>query len=87
MWFVYILRWADGALYIGETSDIAARVAKHNEGGASAFTAKRRPVVLAYSEQHPNRNTALARERQVKRWTRRKKDALVAGDLKLLKRL
>jgi predicted GIY-YIG superfamily endonuclease len=46
-----------------------------------------RPVVLAHVEAYPDRAVALRRERQLKRWTRAKKEALIAGDLKLLKRL
>lgn len=87
MWFVYILRCADTSLYVGETGNLDLRVAKHNNGRASAFTACRRPVVLAYSESHPTREDALRRERQLKRWTRAKKEALIAGDLEALKRL
>src|SRR5690606_28470348 len=63
------------------------RLIKHQEGSASRFTACRRPVTLVYFEEVPNRFAALARERQVKRWTRAKKEALVAGNLTLLKRL
>ncbi len=87
MWYVYILRGCDDALYIGETNDLARRLAKHNDGSASAFTRLRRPVELVYSESHPDRSTALLRERQLKRWTRAKKQALIVGDLALLKRL
>ena len=87
MWFVYILRCADDALYIGETNDVETRFLKHQEGRASVFTSQRRPLVLAYFEQHPDRGAALKRERQLKRWTRAKKEALIAGDLLLLKRL
>lgn len=87
MWFVYIVRCADGSLYIGETSDLDLRLLRHNEGRASAFTARRRPVVLVYSEQYQTRQAALPRERQLKRWTRAKKEALIAGDPALLKRL
>jgi predicted GIY-YIG superfamily endonuclease len=85
MWYVYILRCADDSLYIGETNDVDFRVNRHNEGRASSFTAARRPVSLAYSEPHPNRGAALTRERQLKRWTRAKKDALIAGDSALLR--
>ena len=74
-------------MYVGETGDVAARIAKHNDGQGSSFTAKRRPVSLAYSESHPNRELALRRERQLKGWTRAKKEALIAGDFRLLKRL
>ena len=81
------LRCAAGALYVGETHDFEARLAKHNEGTASAFTACRRPVEIVYSEQHDDWASAQTRERQIKRWTRAKKEALIAGDLTLLKRL
>ena len=87
MWFVYIVRCADGSLYIGETNDLDLRLLRHNEGRAAAFTARRRPVALVYSEQYATRQAALTRERQLKRWTRAKKEALIAGDTALLKRL
>jgi predicted GIY-YIG superfamily endonuclease len=84
---VYILRCADGSLYVGETEDVQARFAKHNEGSASRFTASRRPVALVYMEDYATVEAARVRERQIKGWTRAKKEALVAGDLSLLKRL
>ena len=87
MWYVYILRCADDSLYIGETPDVSSRVMKHNEGGGSAYTAKRRPVHLAYFEVHENRDAALTREQQLKGWTRAKKEALIAGNVTLLTRL
>jgi predicted GIY-YIG superfamily endonuclease len=87
MWFVYILRCADNALYVGATSDLDLRLLKHNEGSACAFTARRRPVTLVYSERHASPLDARLRERQIKRWTRRKKEALIAGKLVLLKSL
>jgi len=82
--WVYILRCADGSLYVGQTDELQARLVKHNDGSASAFTAERRPVDLVYSEI-PDRISALGRERQLKRWTRAKKEALIAGDLAKLK--
>jgi predicted GIY-YIG superfamily endonuclease len=85
--YVYILRCADNSLYIGETEDLDNRLTKHNDGSASAFTATRRPVALVYSEVHVTPEAALTRERQLKRWTRAKKEALIAGDSALLKLL
>jgi len=87
MFFVYILRCADGALYVGSTSDVVHRLAKHQAGSASAFTRARRPVALIYAEPCPSLRQALRRERQIKGWTRAKKEALAAGDLLQLKRL
>jgi putative endonuclease len=81
------LRCADNSLCIGETGNLDLRLTKHNDGTACAFTSTRRPVVLAYSETHATRDDALKRERQLKRWVRAKKEALISGDLALLKRL
>ena len=87
MWFVYMLRCADDSFYVGETHDIAQRLAAHNKGCASAHTAARRPVQLAYLEENATREACLARERQLKGWTRSKKQALIADDLATLKKL
>lgn len=87
MWFVYILRRADNSFYVGETNDLPSRIAKHNDGSAAMHTARRRPVRLVYSEQYANRAECLMRERQLKGWTRSKKEALIAGDKERLKRL
>ncbi len=84
---MYILRCADGGLYVGSTSDVVARVARHQDGTASQYTASRRPVQLIYVERSRSMTAAVQRERQIKRWTRAKKEALVAGDLALLTRL
>jgi tRNA/rRNA methyltransferase len=84
---VYIVRCSDGALYIGHAENIDERLARHNRGEATSFTAHRRPVSLVYSEGFSARKAAVARERQLKRWTHAKKEALIAGDLALLKRL
>lgn len=82
-----MLRCSNGSLYVGETSDVAQRVADHNRGRGSAHTAKHRPVQLAYLEQHPSRADCLQRERQIKGWSHAKQEALIAGDLAALKTL
>ena len=87
MWVVYILRCADGSLYIGQTNDLEKRVAKHNDGRAAAHTLPRRPVHVVYSEEHLSLAGSIRRERQLKRWTRAKKEALIQGDFGTLKRL
>ena len=87
MAYVYILRCADGSLYVGSTCNLTERIFWHNEGRGSRFTASRRPVVLAFSEPHATMRSAARRERQIKRWTRGKKEALLAGDYARLKAL
>jgi predicted GIY-YIG superfamily endonuclease len=87
MFFVYIQRCADGTLYVGQTSDLAGREKAHNDGTAASYTAKRLPVRIVYSEPHASAQSAIGRERQLKRWTTQKKEALIAGDTKALHRL
>ncbi len=82
---VYILRCADESLYIGYTTSPSARLRAHNEGRGAAYTFKRRPVALVYTERLPSRLAAMRRERQFKRWTRKKKEALIRGDLATLR--
>ena len=87
MRFVYILSCADDSLYIGETDDVPGRVARHNDGRGSSFTASRLRVRLVSTEVYKSRDEVLAREKQLRRWTRKKKDALIAGNCELLKLL
>ncbi len=70
---VYILRCADNSYYVGHTHELTARVAKHQDGSASTYTAARRPVVLVYADECGTLAAARARERQIKGWTRAKK--------------
>jgi len=79
-YFVYLLRCADGSLYTGSTTNLAAREKAHNNGRGAKYTASRRPVAMVYSEPHESRSAAQTREAQIKKWSRAMKDALVAGD-------
>ena len=80
MYFVYILRCADGSLYTGSTTDVSSRVRVHNAGRGARYTAGRVPVQVVYSEPHESRSAAQKREYQIKHWTREKKEALIARD-------
>ena len=78
---VYILRCSDGTFYVGHTTSVDERIAAHNAGEGPAYTRHRRPVELAHSESFDTSSAAVHRERQLKKWTRRKKEALINGDL------
>jgi putative endonuclease len=69
------------------TGDLERRLGRHNEGTACAYTRHRRPVRLAYCEETVSILEATARERQIKRWTRAKKEALAAGQNQGLRKL
>ncbi|OGD86933.1 hypothetical protein A2870_00290 [Candidatus Curtissbacteria bacterium RIFCSPHIGHO2_01_FULL_41_11] len=87
MYYFYILRCSDGSLYCGMTTDLERRLKEHNSSkarGAKYLRAKK-PVKVVYSETYPDIKTAMNRELQVKKWARTKKEALIKGDLELLK--
>jgi putative endonuclease len=75
--FVYIVRCADGTLYTGWTTDIGRRVAQHNAGRGARYTRMRRPVVLVYREEMPDRSAAMRREWAIKKLDREHKERLV----------
>jgi predicted GIY-YIG superfamily endonuclease len=78
--WVYILRCADDRFYTGHTDNLEQRLAQHQHGGFCDFTSRRRPVTFVWSESFPSRIEAMEAERQIKGWTRAKKDALIRGD-------
>jgi predicted GIY-YIG superfamily endonuclease len=85
--YVYMLRCADGSYYVGHTDDLEKRLAAHQAGDIAGYTRPRRPVQLIFQEEFPSREDAFLRERQLKGWSRRKKEALVTGDWDDLERL
>jgi putative endonuclease len=85
MYVVYILKCKDASYYVGSTDDLEGCIAVHNSGGGTVFTAKRRPVELVYQEAFDTPSAAGKRERQIKRWSRPKKEALITGCLPALK--
>lgn len=84
---MYILRCTDGSYYIGHTDDLDTRVAQHESGFVSSYTRVRRPIKLMFSEEFPTRDEAKERERQLKGWSRAKKEALIAGNWDRLRAL
>ncbi len=84
---LYILRCADGKLYTGLTRrEVDERVSEHAQG-LSAFTKTRLPAVLIFSEHYPIITDAIDAEQRIKRWTRAKKLAYIAGDYERLSAL
>jgi predicted GIY-YIG superfamily endonuclease len=85
--FVYILRCSDGSDYVGHTGDRTSRVACHNAGHGAAWTACRLPATRVLQETQATVEKAVRRERQIKGWTRAKKEALIGRDFARLKAL
>jgi len=85
--YVYILKGADDSYYTGHTDNPEVRVAAHRMALTGSWVSKRLPVEVVFVESAPTREEALAFEQQIKRWSRAKKEALIAGDWERLKGL
>lgn len=80
MYYVYILKCNDGSLYTGITNRMEHRLAMHNAGKASHYTASKRPVMLLYKEEHLDRSSASKREYEIKQLTREQKLSLISSE-------
>ena len=86
--FVYILLCNDGSYYIGHTDDMQARLSAHAQRHfPKCYTARRLPVKVVFVQEFASRAEALEAERQMKKWPRAKKEALIDGDFERLKQL
>ena len=84
MYYVYIVQCSDGFYYTGVTNDIEKRVNEHNCGLVEGFTSKRLPVRLVYGQSFQQIEDAISAEKQLKGWSRKKKEALIKGDFEEL---
>ena len=82
--WVYIVECSDGSYYTGCTTNLGRRVSQHNAGFYGGYTSCRRPVRLLWSYRFSEVKFAIEAERQIKKWTRAKKEALMRGDFELL---
>ena len=86
--YVYILKCRDGSYYTGHTDNLEQRLAQHrNRLFHNCYIATRLPVELVFSQTFPTREEALATERQIKGWSRKKKEAMMRGDWNEVSRL
>jgi putative endonuclease len=77
---VYILQCADNSLYTGVTNNIERRIDEHNSGyNESGYTYVRRPVTLKWISDELPPETAIALEKKLKRWSNKKKQAIIEG--------
>ncbi len=84
---LYVLRMINNQLYIGQTKDLANRLNLHKKHKGAKFTKDNYDFVLVYTEECDTQLQAMRREKQLKGWTRAKKEALIEGNADLLKRL
>ena len=87
-YYVYILKCADDTYYTGITNDLARRISEHQNGvNPNAYTFSRRPVEFVWGEEVATYGEALNHERQIKKWSQAKKEALIHGDFEAIHKI
>ena len=77
MYYTYIVECADRSLYTGYTTDVKARIRKHNSGKGAKYTRSRLPVKLVYYEEYETKHVAMSREYYIKQMSRKSKLDLI----------
>jgi len=76
-YYVYILLCGDGSYYTGYTHDLKTRMEQHSKGRGSKYTRMKKLHRIVYFEWFNTRSEAMKREREIKRFTHKKKTALI----------
>jgi putative endonuclease len=82
--YVYILICSNGKYYTGSTKNLEKRLNEHQMGEGANYTSKHLPVRLVYYEEFQRIDDAFYREKQIQGWSRKKKEALINGELNKL---
>ena len=85
--YTYILKCSDDTYYTGSTKDLIKRFSEHQMGNGANYTRKRLPVKLVYIEEFTRIDYAFNREKQIQGWSRKKKEALIKDNTKILPKL
>ena len=84
-YYVYIVKCNDGTYYTGVTNDLDRRIGEHTEGNDSKnYTFKRRPISLQWFAEFSDIKQAIEKEKQIKRWSKKKKEAIINEDYESL---
>ena len=81
MGYAYILRCSDGTFYVGSTKDLALRLEQHNSGHGAAYTRRRLPVTLVWSDEFPRIEDAFLWEKRIQGWSHAKRAAFIEGGI------
>lgn len=76
-YYVYIVECSKGTYYTGSTKDLEKRVALHNKGRGAKYLRGKTPVKLVYMKEYKDYKNALHAERDIKKLTRKQKEALI----------
>ena len=86
--YLYILKCSDDSYYTGVTSNLTQRMYQHESAFyPDCYTASRRSLELVFYAEFTNIGFAIDKEKQIKKWSRVKKEALINGDYDALPNL
>ena len=87
-YYVYILKCSDDSYYTGFTSNLNLRIeAHHSDADKDAYPFQRRPLQLVFQTEFTMAAFALEAKKQIKKWSRTKKEALINGEFKKLSKI
>jgi putative endonuclease len=88
VYYVYILKCSDKTYYTGVASSLTSRFHEHQKGKhKDSYTYKRRPLELVFYCEFTNIEMAIEKEKQIKKWSKVKKEALINGEFEKLTNL
>ena len=88
IYYVYILKCSDETYYTGFTSNLSKRFEEHQGGRhLDSYTFKRRPLTLEFYAEFTIAPIAIETEKQIKKWSKSKKEALISGEFRKLPNL
>ena len=82
-WYLYLIRCGDGSIYTGVTTDVSRRLAEHRSGKGARYLRGRGPLLLVRKIRVGGKSTAFRLEWRVKRISRKDKEKLIAGKIRL----
>ena len=88
IYYVYILKCSDETYYTGFTSNLEKRIESHQTGTyAGSYTSDKRPLELVLYAEFTMASIAIETEKQIKKWSKAKKEALINGEYEKLSNL
>jgi len=85
IYYVYIVKCSDNSYYTGFTNDLERRINEHNDGlNPESYTYTRKPVELVFYYEFNDVTQAISFEKQIKGWSRKKKEAIINDNWDLL---
>lgn len=79
-WYIYIIQCKDKSYYVGLTWQPDSRWTQHLSGFGAEYTKLHKPEKVVYLEEYDDLEEARMREKQLKGWTRKKKEKLIKGE-------